>query len=214
MTTAVTGEFVAAGAGLSSRHRGRLRRVLVRVAAALVTACLAVGLGTFTRPVAAPDATARQRAYATDDARITGRSLADLLTGTDTAHSPQVVTWQAFRRVMGYAPAQARLAGSGLVRSIKPTGSCSSLLGSTPFDFSLACKAHDLGYDLLRFASRSRNPAGPAARQLLDAQFERDLHAQCLATQRGAARTACDTLAAAYAGGAKLNSWRQRYGAP
>jgi DNA-binding CsgD family transcriptional regulator len=28
------------------------------------------------------------------------------------------------------------------------------------------------------------------------------------------ARTACDAVAAAYAGGAKLNSWRQRYGAP
>ena len=214
MTTAAVGDLAVAGTGPSSRRSGRWRRVLARLAAALVTASLAVGLGIFARPVAAPAGMARQRAYATEDARISGRSLADLLTGADAAHSPQVVTWPAFREVMGYAPAAARLAGSGMVRSIKPTGSCSSLLGATPFDFSLACKAHDLGYDLLRFASRSRNPAGPAARQLLDAQFERDLHAQCVATQHGAARTACDTLAAAYAGGAKLNSWRQRYGAP
>ena len=108
---------------------------------------------------------------------------------------------------MGYRP-QVR---NGLL--VYPEGSCSSPI-PLPRGFTPACAEHDLGYDLLRFASRSRHPAGPAARQLLDAQFERDLHAQCLATQRGAARTACDTLAAAYAGGAKLNSWRQRYGAP
>jgi hypothetical protein len=212
MTTAAVGAL--AGAGQSSVRSGRGRRVLTRLTAALVTACLAVGTGIFTRPVAAPAGMAAPAAYATDDARITGRPLAELLTGADARHGPQVLTWPAFREVMGYTPTEVRLAGSAMVRSIKPTGSCSSLLGSTPFDFSLACKAHDLGYDLLRFASRSRTPAGPAARQLLDAQFERDLHAQCLATQHGAARTVCGIVAAAYAGGAKLNSWRQRYGAP
>jgi Prokaryotic phospholipase A2 len=212
MATAGVAELTVAGP-TAGRNR-RWRRMLARLAAALVTACLAAGLGTFTRPVAAPAGRAAPAAYATEDARISGRSLAELLAGTGPAHRPQVLTWPAFRRMMGYTPTVARLAGSGTVRSVKPTGSCSSLLGATPFDFGLACKAHDLGYDLLRFASRSHRPAGPAARQLLDAQFERDLHAQCLATQHGPARTACDVLAAAYAGGAKLNSWRQRYGAP
>jgi len=211
MTTAAVGQLAVAGQ--SSRSR-RWRRVLARVTAALVTACLAFGLGIFTRPVAAPAGMAAPAAYATEDGRIAGRSLAELLSGADAAHGPGVLAWPAFREAVGYTPSEARLAGSGMVRSIKPTGSCSSVLGSTPFDFSLACKAHDLGYDLLRFASRSQTPAGPAARQLLDAQFERDLHAQCLATQHGAARTACDAVAAAYAGGAKLNSWRQRYRAP
>jgi hypothetical protein len=211
MTTAAVGQLAVAGQ--SSRSR-RWRRVLARVTAALVTACLAFGLGIFTRPVAAPAGMAAPAAYATEDGRIAGRSLAELLSGADAAHGPRVLAWPAFREAMGYMPAEARLAGSSMVRSIKPAGSCSSLLGPTPFDFSLACKAHDLGYDLLRFAGRSQTPAGPAARQLLDAQFERDLHAQCLATRHGTARTACDTVAAAYAGGAKLNSWRQRYGAP
>src|SRR5512132_163706 len=136
MTTAAVGYLAVAGQ--SSRSR-RWPRVLARVTAALVTACLAVGLGIFTRPVAAPAGMAAPAAYATEDGRIAGRSLAELLSSADAAHGPRMLAWPAFREAMGYTPAEARLAGSSMVRSIKPAGSCSSLLGSTPFDFSLAC---------------------------------------------------------------------------
>src|SRR6266536_6705159 len=83
-----------------------------------------------------------------------------------------------FGRLMGYRPVAARLHGSPWPRLVKPAGSCSSPLGQAPFGFGVVCKAHDFGYDLLRFATRSGKGAGvPAARRLIDGQFDHDLHA-------------------------------------
>jgi Prokaryotic phospholipase A2 len=146
------------------------------------------------------------------DARLGGRRLTELLSATPPGR-PLLFDSQRFRQVMGYRPATARLPGDPAVRAVKPTGACSSPLGATSFRFGLACKAHDLGYDLLRFAARTGRPLGADARQQLDDRFERDLHAQC-ATRQGAGRRACDALANLYAGGARLNSWRQHYRAP
>jgi hypothetical protein len=144
---------------------------------------------------------------------VAGHSLDQLLSGT-SRRAPLLLSSRQFRAVMGYRPAAARLAGDPGVRAVKPAGACSSPLGATTFRFGLACKAHDLGYDLLRFAARTGRPLGPQARRRLDDQLERDLRAQCAASRHGAARGACDALAAVYADGARLNSWRQRYGTP
>src|SRR5512145_1834027 len=56
-----------------------------------------------------------------------------------------------FAPVMGYVPAAAVTPGGDHVM-VRQSGECSSAFGGTKFDFALACKHHDLGYDLLRYA--------------------------------------------------------------
>jgi Prokaryotic phospholipase A2 len=190
-------------------RRGRAPRWAGAVA---VVAAIVVGLvmaNPATRAAASPVST-----VASSGARIAGHSLSELLGAAVSGRSPMVVTWREFRGVMGYSPITARLPDAPVVRAIKPDGSCSSVLGGTRFGFSLACKAHDLGYDLLRFAARTGQPAGPQVRRALDAQLGRDLHARCAVAAHGVTRLACDALADLYAAGARLNSWRQGYGTP
>jgi hypothetical protein len=189
--------------------RGRAPRWL---GIAAVAAAIAVGLviaDPATRAAAAP-----VPAVASSGVRIAGHSLRELVGGAASGRPPMVVTWPEFRGVMGYAPTTARLPDAPVLRAVKPDGACSSVLGATRFGFSLACKAHDLGYDLLRFAARTGQPAASEARRALDEQLARDLHARCGVAARGQTRLACDALADLYAGGARLNSWRQGYGTP
>jgi hypothetical protein len=174
----------------------------------MVAAAAAIGLVVLgpAQAAATPDPPGRHDTVA-------GHRLDELLSGTP-GRPPLLLESRRFRAVMGYRPAPARLAGDPALRAVKPSGACSSPLGATTFHFGLACKAHDLGYDLLRFAARTGQPLGPEARRRLDDQLERDLRAQCAASGRGARRSACDALAGVYADGARLNSWRQRYGTP
>ncbi|GDY32223.1 phospholipase A2 [Gandjariella thermophila] len=103
----------------------------------------------------------------------------------------------------------------GLLRTVNPAGGCSAPWGedNTPWDFGIACKAHDLGYDLLRYEERKGQPLGQDTRRALDARLARDMHAQCEANPRGSARE-CHVVADVYAAGAEFNSWRQRWGPP
>jgi Prokaryotic phospholipase A2 len=181
-------------------------------ATGVLAAALAVGL-VLVDP-ATPAAASPQPVAAATGMRIAGHGLGELLRSAARGRPPLVVGWQQFRTVMGYTPAEAHLAGDPAIRAIKPGGACSSPLGSTRFGFGLACKAHDLGYDLLRFGARTGHPAAPAVRRALDDQLARDLHARCDGVSGGQARLTCDALADLYAGGARLNSWRQRYGTP
>jgi hypothetical protein len=112
-----------------------------------------------------------------------------------------------FETAMGYSPETARMP-DGTVRPVKPTGSCSAPTGATRYDFALACKAHDLGYDRLRYAAASGRPLGDDVRRAIDATLAHDLHAGC------GERVACHALAGVYAAVAELNSWRQGYGPP
>src|SRR5689334_13212174 len=43
-------------------------------------------------------------------------------------------------------------APDGTLRVIDDSGGCSGPAGDTEWDFSVACRAHDMGYDLLRYA--------------------------------------------------------------
>lgn len=118
-----------------------------------------------------------------------------------------------FVRVMGYTPGSLTLA-DGTVRTIKPTGTCSTLWAGQPFDFTPACQAHDYGYDLLRHAARRGAPLPPTARRHIDALFARDLHAHCDATRSGPGAMACHALARLSTSAVGLNAWRQGYGPP
>ncbi|MFI9816587.1 phospholipase A2 [Saccharothrix variisporea] len=117
-----------------------------------------------------------------------------------------------FNEVTGRSPVSVT-ALDGTSRAVDPTGGCSGPAGDTEWDFGVACKAHDLGYDLLRYAEHKGQPLGPDARKALDARLSADMHTQCELNPRdNAAR--CHVVAGLYAAGLEFNSWRQRWGPP
>ncbi|WP_245663455.1 hypothetical protein [Nocardia inohanensis] len=107
----------------------------------------------------------------------------------------------------GYRP----VVSNGLL--VNPAGDCSSPV-PLPAEFDLACKAHDLGYDLLRYAGEHGEPLGPWARQSLDAALEQRMHAACEARTDSLARTRCQVMASIATAAVDLNSIRQDYGVP
>ncbi|MGK8556201.1 hypothetical protein [Nocardia gipuzkoensis] len=107
----------------------------------------------------------------------------------------------------GYRPS----AVDGLV--INPRGDCSSPV-TLPAEFDTACKAHDLGYDLLRYADQRGEPLGPWARQALDATLDRQMHEACATRVDSFSRARCDAMASIANTAVDLNSRRQDYGAP
>ncbi len=109
---------------------------------------------------------------------------------------------EGFAASAGYRPAVA----DGML--VNPAGGCSSPV-PLPAAFSGACQAHDLGYDLLRYADAEGAPLGPWARRGLDAQLAERLHDAC--DPRDAACVAAADTAATAVG---VNSWRQDYGVP
>ncbi|MEV0458353.1 phospholipase A2 [Catellatospora methionotrophica] len=115
-----------------------------------------------------------------------------------------------FAQVMGYTPGTARLA-DGSLRVVNPDGSCSVPGEGRPFDFAVACKAHDFGYDLLRYAQRRGAPLDPAARAEIDLLLDHDLRVQCVADSTPGS---CDATVALFAAGVGFNSWRQVSGPP
>nr|WP_280350835.1 hypothetical protein [Nocardia abscessus] len=96
---------------------------------------------------------------------------------------------------------------------VNPRGDCSSPV-TLPAEFDTACKAHDLGYDLLRYADQRGEPLGPWARQALDATLDRQMHQACAARVDPFSRARCDAMASIANTAVDLNSRRQDYGAP
>jgi len=122
-----------------------------------------------------------------------------VLTGDHPDRAAAVVPAE-FAAVMGYHPTVS----GGL--TINPTGSCSSPI-DLPDRFEPFCRAHDFGYDLLRYADRSGRPLGGWARRTLDQTLVRQMHASCTAP-------ACHAAAETARAGLGLNSWRQHFGPP
>jgi hypothetical protein len=191
--------------GRRNAHRAAAAALAAALAAASIGA--APGAPATATPTAAPAATGAASAPRVE------RALA-ALADPDAAPAPAVGALPGFGEVMGYAPGTARMAADPTPRAVKRDGACSSPLGGTPFHFDLACKAHDLGYDLLRYADRTGAPLGPDARRRIDDRFALDLRNHCAVTHRGLARALCDLAGGVYAGVARLNSWRQGYGTP
>lgn len=106
-------------------------------------------------------------------------------------------------------------APDGTVRAAHMDGGCSTPFGddNTKWDYSVGCKAHDLGYDLLRYADRKGHPLPADLRRELDNQLSRDMHHQCVLNPQGSAGT-CEVVASLYTVGLVVNSWHQRWGPP
>ncbi|RIQ32171.1 hypothetical protein DY240_05990 [Jiangella rhizosphaerae] len=110
---------------------------------------------------------------------------------------------------MGYRPVAVTDA-DGSVHLTDPHGSC-SWLGDTTYGFGRACRSHDLGYDLLRYATEKGGELGPWARRAIDDRFAADLRARCAEVDGGAG---CSALADVTTSAVAFNSWRQGYGTP
>lgn len=117
-----------------------------------------------------------------------------------------------FMTVSGREPVHMR-APDGTMRAVHPGGGCSSPWGDTRWDYGVGCKAHDLGYDLLRYAEAKGQPLSPDLRERLDDQLSADMHAQCTYNPLGSAG-ACEAVASVYSVGLVVNSWHQRWGPP
>lgn len=112
-----------------------------------------------------------------------------------------------FRVVTGYRPEMI----DGVPAA--PHGSCSSPV-PLPAEFEPACKAHDLGYDLLRYAGHRGDVLGPWARQALDQALTDRMRAACAHRPDLLPRVRCTVMAEVATVAVDLNSRRQGYGLP
>lgn len=119
-----------------------------------------------------------------------------------------------FTALSGVTPG-ALPARDGTVRAVHVDGGCSTPWGddNTKWDYAVPCKAHDLGYDLLRYADRKGHPLGPEVRESLDDRLSYDMHHTCDLNPVNSALT-CRVVASLYAAGLVVNSWHQRWGPP
>ncbi|MDT7785348.1 MAG: hypothetical protein QOF58_3767, partial [Pseudonocardiales bacterium] len=127
-------------------------------------------------------------------------------------HDPKINLPSDFAEELARDP-KTVMAPDGTLRVVDVSGGCSGPAGDTEWDFSVACRAHDMGYDLLRYAEQKGHALGPDARRALDDRLTTDLHAQCRLNPRDS-ESSCHAVAETYALGLKFNSWRQRWGAP
>ena len=166
---------------------------LTRAAAFTLSVGAICGAAAFLAPTAQASTGA-----ATGPANVAARTLID---------STHPVIPADFAAIMGYRPV---LDGTTMVN---PGGSCSSPV-TLPVGFDTACKAHDLGYDVLRYGERTGTPLGSWARKGLDAQLHTRMHDSCDARPDPAARNGCYAMADIAAGFVDANSWRQGYRSP
>ncbi|WP_245569691.1 hypothetical protein [Gordonia shandongensis] len=166
-----------------------------RAAIAVTAVVLLLGFA----PVTAAAAATRRIAVPDAPATPAGRAIAALV-GDRPVDTLRILP-DRFRARTGYTPVV--LDG----RPAAPHGDCSSPV-PLPSRFENACRAHDFGYDLLRYGAATGRPAGDWARPALDAMLVDDMHAAC------AGDAGCDTAAEAARTALSVNTWRQRFGPP
>lgn len=121
-----------------------------------------------------------------------------------TAEEGLAAVPEDFAAVHGYAPT---VEDGRLVRA---DGDCSSPV-PLPEEFEPACRQHDYGYDLLRYAAQTGEPLGRWARGAIDDQFADSLGGLCDAGRSGAS---CRRMSIVAVTGVRLNSLRQGDGVP
>ncbi|MET7767728.1 hypothetical protein [Nocardia sp. NPDC005366] len=179
-------------------HRVAAHRAAVRRCAAVTAVALTAITATVTLAPAA-------RATVVDRPGIENASAAQAvtaITGGETGAVPD-----DFASVLGYHPGTI----DGLL--VNPSGDCSSPV-PLPAEFDIACKAHDLGYDLLRYADHHGEPLGPWARQAIDTALDRRMRRACADRTGAVERASCFAMADIADVAVDLNSRRQHYGTP
>ena len=163
-----------------SQLRGRLGRFAYRLLVLAMASVLASGVG---HAVASPP----ESSGTIDDITSLIR---------ERTHPPA-----GFEAELGYTP----ISRDGLL--LDPDGECSTPGRIGPSSFDTACKAHDFGYDVLRFALAIGRRPHPSARFEADRLLYQDLLETC-STHR------CEATAALYFAAVSANSLRQGYQAP
>ncbi|WP_327144669.1 hypothetical protein [Nocardia sp. NBC_01327] len=182
-------------AASASSTPGRLYRFGMLATAASVLFSVAVAF--------APSASAAAAAPAVaEDAGARAGILESAAAQPDPSDIPEAFVTEA-----GYRP----VIEAGML--VNPHGDCSSPI-PLPREFDLACKAHDLGYDLLRYADNRGHPLGPWARQTADAALEQRMYASCDTRANPVSRAECQVMAGVASTFVDLNSIRQHYGVP
>ncbi|GAA3574827.1 phospholipase A2 [Amycolatopsis ultiminotia] len=187
----------------------RVRRPLATSAWLLLVVLVVFGFGLIaSRPAAPPD-----QGPPTGDALAAQNAIADL-THPGPAATALTRLPADFTAVSEVKPT-AMAARDGTVRAVHPDGGCSTPWGddNTKWDYAVPCKAHDLGYDLLRYADKKGHPLGPEVRASLDSRLSQDMHHACEINPMGSPRT-CQLVASLYSAGLTMNSWHQRWGPP
>ena len=179
-----------------------------RVGWLTVVVLLAAGFAVIASRPAPP-----QTRAATGEVARAERAINDLL-APRSGRDPMADIPADFTAVTGHTPVHMA-APDGTVRTVHPGGGCSSPWGddNTRWDYSVGCKAHDLGYDLLRYADAQGQPLGPDLRRRLDDRLSADMHGMCDINPRGSAGL-CQVVASLYSVGLVVNSWHQRWGPP
>src|SRR5690606_7452925 len=125
--------------------------------------------------------------------------LAALIREATILRLEEAVVPDDFAEVMGYEPVNE----DG--RLVRRDGGCSIPGGGGAFE--AACRAHDFGYDLLRYGERTGHRLGPDLRLEIDRRFHQDMLEACTAT-------GCRLRAHVFSLGVALNSIRQGYSTP
>ncbi len=154
----------------------------------------------------APAASAGEPAVDATSENSTAR-IAVVAVTSESADSALEAIPNDFTEVIGYRP----VAIDGILAN--PSGDCSSPV-TLPAEFETACKAHDLGYDLLRYADRSGKPLSAWARKTVDATLHQRMQDACSHRTGTVARFDCETMANIAAAFVDGNSWRQGYVSP
>lgn len=172
----------------------RFRRSAALTAAALTTVAATVAFAPASQAATvAPAPMENAQAYA---------AVSELTSG-----SPGTTIPADFATLFDYQPTMV----DGLL--VNPDGDCSSPV-TLPAEFENACKAHDLGYDLLRYADRHGEPLGAWARRDLDATLGDRMHEACDTRDDPFSRLRCNTMAGIAGTFVDLNSRRQDYASP
>ncbi|MFL6145702.1 MAG: phospholipase [Labedaea sp.] len=192
----------------AGRVRSRLTAPLPRLGWLTLVVLLAAGFAVLASRPATP-----QPHRATGDAAKAERAIEDLL-APGSGRDPIADLPADFTAVTGHVPVRMR-APDGTVRAVHPAGGCSSPWGddNTRWDYGVGCKAHDLGYDLLRYADAKGQPLDPSLRRRLDDRLSADMHGMCVINPQGSAGL-CQLVASLYSVGLVVNSWHQRWGPP
>ena len=114
---------------------------------------------------------------------------------------------QDFSRRFGYEPAVT----DGLLGD--PSGDCSSPV-PLPVEFTAACRQHDLGYDLLRYAGRSGHALPRGARRAVDERLGTELASACDTREGPLGRASCLAWADIAHAFVRANSIRQGEAVP
>lgn len=112
-----------------------------------------------------------------------------------------------FVSIMGYWPVVVDS------MAVNPAGGCSSPI-PLPAEFDSSCKAHDLGYDLLRYASATGVTVDSQWRRDIDSQLSTSMRQACAGSTNVFTHRSCTTAASVAALAVDINSVRQGYAAP